>query len=86
MAEKKTGLKRQRHPMPRFVKEALEESGLMDEYKKRPAYQLNDYIGWINRAKLQQTKEQRLRQMLEELELGGVYMKMKHVPSKKSGN
>jgi uncharacterized protein YdeI (YjbR/CyaY-like superfamily) len=85
MAEKKTGLKRPRHPLPRFVKEALEKKGLMEEYGKRPAYQQNDYIGWINNAKQQETKEKRLRQMLEELEKGGVYMKMEHLPSKKRG-
>ncbi len=72
--------------MPRFVKEALEKNGLTEVYKNRPAYQQNDYIGWINRAKLQDTKEKRLRQMLDELETGGVYMKMEHPPSKKTGN
>jgi uncharacterized protein YdeI (YjbR/CyaY-like superfamily) len=70
--------------MPEFVKEALEERGLTDEYEKRPAYQQNDYIGWINGAKLQETKDKRLHQMLDELEMGGVYMKMEHPPSRKS--
>ena len=70
--------------MPDFVKHTLEERGLMAEYKARPAYQQNDYIGWINNAKLQETKEKRLHQMLEELEKGGVYMKMLHPPSRKS--
>ena len=74
-------LKRPRYPMPDFVRKALEENGLMEAYYKRPAYQQNDYVGWINRAKRQETKEKRLRQMLEELEAGGVYMKMKHPAS-----
>ena len=74
-------LKRPRYPMPDFVKQALDESGLMEAYHMRPAYQQNDYVGWINRAKRQETKEKRLRQMLEELEAGGVYMKMKHSAS-----
>lgn len=74
-------LKRPRYPMPDFVRKALDESGLMDAYRKRPAYQQNDYVGWINRAKRRETKEKRLRQMLEELERGGVYMKMKHSAS-----
>ncbi|WP_433932709.1 YdeI/OmpD-associated family protein [Sorangium cellulosum] len=78
-----SGLKRPRHPMPAFVKDALDERGLMDAYKQRPAYQQNDYIGWILRAKRQDTKESRLRQMLEELEKGGVYMNMKHAASEK---
>jgi uncharacterized protein YdeI (YjbR/CyaY-like superfamily) len=70
--------------MPYFVKQALEEHGLMAKYKERPAYQQNDYIGWINNAKLQETKEKRLHQMLEELEKGGIYMKMSHSPSRKN--
>ena len=78
-------LKRPRHPMPDFVECALEEHSLMAEYRARPPYQQNDYIGWINSAKLQGTKEKRLRQMLEELEKGGVYMNMTHPPSRKDG-
>jgi hypothetical protein len=84
MAEKKSRLKRPRHAMPSFVKQALEERGLMDSYKGRPAYQQNDYVGWINEAKRPETKEKRLQQMLEELEKGGVYMNMAHPPSMKT--
>jgi len=69
--------------MPGFVQQALEERALTEAYRKRPAYQRNDYIGWISRAKRRETREKRLHQMLEELEKGGVYMKMKHPPSKK---
>ncbi|MGK3990297.1 YdeI/OmpD-associated family protein [Sorangium sp. So ce136] len=69
--------------MPDFVKTALDERGLMDAYKQRPAYQQNDYIGWIMRAKRQETKESRLLQMLDELESGGVYMNMEHAASAK---
>jgi len=71
--------------MPDFVREALEKRNLMLEYKERPAYQQNDYIGWILRAKKQETKEKRCHQMLDELETGGVYMNMKHPASAKSG-
>jgi len=67
--------------MPGYVKEALDSRGLMNEYKKRPAYQQNDYLGWIEQAKKQETKEKRLAQMLDELEMGGVYMKMQHPSS-----
>jgi uncharacterized protein YdeI (YjbR/CyaY-like superfamily) len=84
MVENTSGLKRSINTMPEFVRQALEESGLMDDYKNRPAYQQNDYVGWINRAKQQDTKEKRLRQMLDELRVGGVYMKMSHPASKKS--
>jgi len=76
-------MKRPRHPMPGFVQRALEEKGLMKAYKERPAYQQNDYIGWIDRAMRQETKDKRLGQMLEELEAGGVYMNMAHPPSRK---
>jgi uncharacterized protein YdeI (YjbR/CyaY-like superfamily) len=77
-------LKRPPQPMPDFVRQALEQSGLMAAYEERPAYQRNDYIGWINRAKRRETKEKRLQQMLDELERGGVYMNMEHKPSRKS--
>jgi uncharacterized protein YdeI (YjbR/CyaY-like superfamily) len=69
--------------MPDFVRQALEERDLMVDFNERPAYQQNDYLGWINRAKRQETKEKRLRQMLDELEMGGVYMNMEHPASKK---
>ena len=74
-------LKRPRYPMAGLCQTGLDERGLMEAYRKRPAYQQNDYIGWINRAKRRETKEKRLRRMLEELERGGVYMKMKHPAS-----
>ncbi len=70
--------------MPGFVRKALEMRGLMAAYRERPAYQRNDYVGWVVRAKQLRTKEKRLQQMLEELDVGGVYMKMKHPPSKRS--
>jgi uncharacterized protein YdeI (YjbR/CyaY-like superfamily) len=70
-------LKRQKYPMPDHIRNALNERGLMDAYHARPAYQQNDYIGWITRAKLEATKQKRLDQMLEELEGGKYYMKMK---------
>jgi len=78
-----TGMKRKRHPMPTFVRKALDQEGLMEDYRARPDYQQNDYIGWINSAKREETKQGRLRQMLDELRRGGVYMKMDHPPSHK---
>lgn len=77
-------LRRPREPMPDFVRAALEEHGLMDSYRERPAYQQNDYLRWINEAKRQATKEKRLRQMLDELREGGVYMGMEHPASARS--
>ncbi len=69
-------LTRTRHKMPDYVRAALTERGLMEAYHARPDYQQNDYIGWITRAKREQTKEKRLAQMLDELEGGGRYMNM----------
>ena len=69
-------LTRTRHTMPDDIREALTERGLMDAYHARPDYQQNDYIGWIGRAKLEETKQKRLNQMLEELEGGRLYMNM----------
>ncbi len=66
--------------MPDFFRAALNARGLMDAYRARPPYQQNDYIGWITRAKLDSTRQKRLDQMLDELERGGVYMKMKWNP------
>ncbi len=69
--------------MPGFVKRALDENGLYDDYLARPAYQQNDYVGWITRAKRDDTKQKRLAQMLNELKEGGIYMKMDHPASRK---
>ncbi len=70
--------------MPPFVREALEKNDLLKDFERRPAYQQNDYIGWLNRAKREETKQKRLHQMLDELETGGVYMKMSHPASRKN--
>lgn len=69
-------LERERYPMPDFVREALEKRGRTEVYKQRPAYQQNDYIGWITRAKREETVLIRLERMLSELERGDLYMKM----------
>ena len=68
---------RPRYEMPSFFRDALNERGLMEDYLARPPYQQNDYIGWINRAQQEVTKQKRLKQMLDELERGGIYMNMK---------
>ena len=75
---RETQLKRRRYPMPADVRKALTERGLMGAYRARPPYQQNDYIGWITRAKRAETRQRRLRQMLEELERGDRYMKMQY--------
>ena len=66
------------YDIPDYVTEALEERGLWERYRKRPVYQRNDYIGWITRAKREETRMKRLTQMLEELQAGEEYMGMKY--------
>ncbi len=66
--------------MPENIREALLRRDVMDAYLSRPDYQQNDYIGWITRAKRESTQEKRLNQMLDELEHGGLYMRMKWRP------
>ncbi|MCJ7679637.1 MAG: YdeI/OmpD-associated family protein [Candidatus Aminicenantes bacterium] len=69
-------LKRPCYPMPDEIKQALERNGLIEVYQSRPPYQQNDYIGWIMRAKKDETKRGRLTQMLKELQSNDAYMKM----------
>ena len=80
MAKDISKLKRAKNEMPEFVSEALKKNKLVDAFNERPAYQQNDYIGWITRAKRPETKEKRLQQMLDELDRGDVYMKMRYTP------
>jgi len=69
-------IKRPLYPMPDFIQSALLKHGLLETYQHRPAYQRNDYIGWITRAKQPATREKRLNQMLDELASGDSYMNM----------
>ena len=69
-------MKRPAHPMPDYISHALRIEGLREQYDQRPWYQRNDYIGWIERAKRDETRTKRLHQMLDELRSGDVYMKM----------
>lgn len=73
-------MRRERYPMTDFIRNALVDNKLMEAYDNRPPYQRNDYIGWITRAKLDETRQKRLQQMLDELRLGNVYMKMSYNP------
>ena len=71
-------LTRPLHPMPADVQARLETEGLMERYRARPAYQQNDYLGWIGRAVRPQTREKRLQQMIAELQDGHLYMGMQY--------
>ena len=68
--------------MPDDVRTELER-GVMELYQERPFYQRNDYLAWIGRAARSETRRNRIEQMLDELEQGGVYMKMDHPPSRR---
>ncbi|MFM5905176.1 MAG: YdeI/OmpD-associated family protein [Micrococcales bacterium] len=76
-------MKRAVYAMPADVKLALELRGLRADYDHRPAYQRNDYIAWIERAVRKDIRLKRMNQMLDELEKGGVYMRMDHPASRK---
>ena len=83
MPKRAAAAKRERHPMPNDVLNALEAENLFEAYESRPPYQQNDYIGWITQAKRDETRQKRLVQMLDELRRGDVYMKMSYKPGKK---
>ena len=69
-------MKRPIYEMPDWMKQAIAERGLEQKYRERPAYQQNDYVHWISSPKREETRLRRLTQMLDELEAGGVYMRM----------
>ncbi|HEV7557977.1 MAG TPA: YdeI/OmpD-associated family protein [Kofleriaceae bacterium] len=60
-------------PMPGNVRGALAKRKLMDAFRERPDYQQNDYLKWIATANGVATKQQRLDQMLDELDKGSVF-------------
>lgn len=81
-----TALKRPRHPMPDDVRQALELGDAMGAYERRPDYQRNDYIGWIEESRRDVTRRKRIRQMLEELDAGNTYMGMPWTPDRRGGS
>lgn len=76
MPKRASAARRERHPMPDFVSDALKKAKLFDAYRSRPPFQQNDYVGWITSAKQPATQQRRLDQMLDELRSGDRYMKM----------
>ena len=81
MPKRAPAAKRERHSMPEYVLNALEQENLFEAYESRPPYQQNDYVGWITDAKRDETRAARLVQMLDELRSGDVYMKMAYKPA-----
>ena len=75
-------LTRPREAMPADVRHALVARGLLGAFRTRPAYQQNDYLGWVARARLPATRARRLAQMLDELARGDRYMKMTYRPKR----
>lgn len=76
--------KRPRHRMPPDVKKRLDASeDLRAVYSDRPPYQRNDYLIWIDEAKTPDSGEKRIRQMIDELKRGDVYMKTSWKPGDK---
>ena len=69
--------------MPDDVMEVLKSEKVLADFEARPAYQRNDYVGWITRAARDETRQKRIAQMIDELHKGGVYMKMEHPASSK---
>lgn len=64
------GLTRPVYPIPDNVKQALDDGQLWERYAARRAYQCNDYISWVTRARRMQTRRERLARMLEGLRTG----------------
>jgi hypothetical protein len=60
MAEMPSSLKRPLQPMPEDVRKALARRHLRSAYEARPAYQRNDYLGWIARAVRPDMRKRRL--------------------------
>jgi uncharacterized protein YdeI (YjbR/CyaY-like superfamily) len=69
--------------MPDDARAEHEARGLIEAHDRRPFYQRNDYLAWIGRAKLLETRQKRIGRMFDELDRGGVYMGMDHPPSRK---
>ena len=78
--EEEKKLSRPVYPLPDFIEDALKENKVEHLYMRRPAYQKNDYIGWIGKARTEKTLIKRLDRMLEELKDGKKYMKTEYNP------
>ena len=71
-----------RKPIPGFLKTALAKHNLTDAFQARPEYQRNDYLTWLDGAKLPEQRQARLTQLVEELGKGDVYMGQPWSPPK----
>ena len=64
--------------LPGGIKNILLAENLLESYENRPFYQRNDYLHWITDAKREETRNKRIRHMLEELRAGNIYMNMEY--------
>lgn len=69
--------------LPEDIKRALETNHVRADFDARPAHQKSEYIAWITRAKEPNLRAKRLKQMLQELDHGGVFMRDDHPGSRK---
>jgi uncharacterized protein YdeI (YjbR/CyaY-like superfamily) len=76
-------VRRPRLRMPPDVRDVLVQKGLLAAYRARPPYQRNDYVGWIERAKMPNTRRKRIELMLDELAAGHGYMTMHWEPPRR---
>jgi len=60
-------------PMTGNVRGALAKKKLTEAFEARPDYQRNDYLKWIALANGVAAKQQRIDQMLAELEAGNAF-------------
>jgi uncharacterized protein YdeI (YjbR/CyaY-like superfamily) len=73
---------RGRKPIPGQIKTALAKQKLLDAFLARPDYQRDDYLTWLDAAKLPEQRQQRMTQFLEEIGKGDVYMGQPWSPPK----
>ncbi len=60
-------LKRPLAEMPDNLRAELDAADLMRAFKQRPAYQRNDYMHWVARARHPENRRKRINQMIGEL-------------------
>lgn len=75
-------LQRPLQTMPDDIAALLDMRGLRAAYDARPAYQRNDWLAWIARAKHTETRDRRIAAMITELAQGHGYMGMTWRPKK----
>jgi hypothetical protein len=72
-----------KQPMPGNVRHALDKRELADAFRDRPQYQQDDYLKWIATAAGPTAKQQRLDQMLDELQNGKLFKGEPYTPPAK---